>query len=143
MVRLYEYESKRLLDSVRIQTPHGGVASTPEEAKSIAEDIGRPVVVKAQVWTTGRAKAGGIKFAQNPAEAEETARSLLGSEIRGLKVEKVLVEEKLDIDKEYYAGIIVDASRDVRAPVIIFSTEGGVDIEAVAESHPELSLIHI
>ncbi|MEM1524689.1 MAG: ATP-grasp domain-containing protein, partial [Nitrososphaerales archaeon] len=127
----------QLLKSVGISIPEGGVASTPEEARAIAEKIGKPVAIKAQIWATGRFKAGGIKFANNPKEAEDAARELLGKEIKENLVEKVIVEEKLDIQKEFYTGVIVDTSREVRAPVLIFSTEGGVDIEEVAEKYPE------
>jgi succinyl-CoA synthetase beta subunit len=131
MARLFEYQGKQLLKQAKMPIPQGEVATTPEEARKIAEKIGKPVAIKAQVWAGGRGKAGGIQFAQNPAEAEQVAKALLGSQIKNLTVEKVLVEEKLDIDKEYYAGVIIDASREVRAPVIMFSTEGGMDIEAV------------
>ena len=131
MARLYEYQGKQLLKTAKVPIPQGEVATTPQEAKKIAEKIGKPVAIKAQIWAGGRGKAGGIKFAQTPTEAEKVAEDLLGSVIKNLKVEKVLVEEKLDIDKEYYAGIIIDASREVRAPVVMFSTEGGMDIESV------------
>jgi succinyl-CoA synthetase beta subunit len=131
MARLYEYQGKQLLKTAKVPVPQGEVATTPREAGKIAEKIGKPVAIKAQIWAGGRGKAGGIKFANNPSEAETVAKDLLGSVIKNLKVEKVLVEEKLDIDKEYYAGIIIDASREVRAPIIMFSTEGGMDIESV------------
>lgn len=137
MVRLYEYQGKQLLRKVAVLVPEGEEASTPEEAVKIAERIAKPVVIKAQIWATGRLKAGGIRFAENPEEAGRVARDLLGSEIRGNRIQKVLVEEKLQIEKEYYAGVIVDPSREVRAPVVIFSSEGGVDIEDVAEKSPE------
>jgi succinyl-CoA synthetase beta subunit len=131
MARLYEYQGKQLLKAAKVPIPQGEVATTPAEAKKIAERIGKPVAIKAQIWAGGRGKAGGIKFAEHPLDAEIAANELLGSVIKNLKVEKVLVEEKLDIDKEYYAGIIIDASRGVRAPVVMFSTEGGMDIESV------------
>ena len=131
MARLYEYQGKQLLKAAKVPIPQGEVATTPQEVAKIAEKIGKPVAIKAQIWAGGRGKAGGIKFANNPSEAEAVAKDLLGSVIKNLQVEKVLVEEKLDIDKEYYAGIIIDASREVRAPVVMFSTEGGVDIESV------------
>jgi succinyl-CoA synthetase beta subunit len=131
MARLYEYQGKQLLKAAKVPIPQGDVATTPAEAKKIAEKVGKPVAIKAQIWAGGRGKAGGIKFAEHPLDAEIAANELLGSVIKNLKVEKVLVEEKLDIDKEYYAGIIIDASREVRAPVVMFSTEGGVDIESV------------
>jgi succinyl-CoA synthetase beta subunit len=131
MARLYEYQGKQLLKAAKVPIPQGEVATTPQEARKIAEKIGKPIAIKSQIWAGGRGKAGGIKFAQNPSEAEKLASELLGFEIKNLKVEKVLVEEKLDIDKEYYVGVIIDASREVRAPVVMFSTEGGMDIEAV------------
>ncbi|NIS62461.1 MAG: succinyl-CoA synthetase subunit beta [Proteobacteria bacterium] len=131
MARLFEYQGKELLSRAKVPIPQGEVATTPQEAGKIAEKVGKPVAIKSQIWAGGRGKAGGIQFAQNPEEAEKVARQLLGSEIKGLTVERVLVEEKLDIDREFYAGVIIDASREVRAPVVIFSTEGGVDIEEV------------
>jgi len=131
MARLYEYQGKQLLKAFNVPIPHGEVATTPQEVAKIAEKIGKPVAIKAQIWAGGRGKAGGIKFANNPSDAEAVAKDLLRSVIKNLTVEKVLVEEKLDIDREYYAGIIIDASREVRAPVVMFSTEGGVDIECV------------
>ena len=131
MARLYEYQGKQLLKEAKVPVPQGEVATTPQEAKQIAEKIGKPVAVKAQIWVGGRGKAGGIKFAQSPAEAEKAAKDLFGSEIKNLTVEKVLVEEKLNIDKEYYVGVIIDASMGVRSPIIMFSTEGGMDIETV------------
>jgi succinyl-CoA synthetase beta subunit len=137
MVRLYEYQGKQLLRDVKIPVPAGKVATTPEEVRSIAEEIKKPVAVKAQIWATGRFKAGGIKFANNPDEAEKVARELIGAEIKGIKVERVLVEEKLDIQSEFYTGVIVDTSREVSGPVIMFSTAGGVDIEQAARETPE------
>jgi len=137
MVRLYEYQGKQLLREEGIPIPEGNVASTPKEAREIAQKIGKPVAIKAQIWATGRFKAGGIKFAETPNEAERIANKLLGSEIKGFRVKKVLVEEKLDIDKEFYAGVIVNDSYKVKGPVMIFSIEGGVDIEEVAAKFPE------
>ena len=133
MARLYEYQGKQLLKTAKVPIPQGEVATTPQEAGKIAEKIGKPVAIKVQIWAGGRGKAGGIKFAQTPQEAEKVAKELLGSQIKNLTVERVLVEEKLDIDKEYYVGVIIDASREVRAPIIMFSTEGGMDIESVPE----------
>jgi succinyl-CoA synthetase beta subunit len=128
---LYEYQGKQILKEAKVAIPRGEVASTPEEAAKIAEKVGKPVAIKAQIWAGGRGKAGGIKFAESPAEAQTVAASLLGAEVKGLKVEKVLVEEKLAIDKEYYVGVIIDPSMNARCPVIMFSTEGGVEIESV------------
>ena len=137
MPKLYEYQGKRLLRSFNIPVPQGDVASTPAEAGRIAAKLAKTVVIKAQVGATGRFKAGGIKFADNASEAEKMASELLGKEIQGLRVEKVLVEEKLAIEKEFYAGIIVNDSWKVKGPVLMFSTQGGVDIEEVAAKSPE------
>lgn len=131
MARLFEYQGKELLKKARVPIPRGEVAATPQEAAKAAEKIGKPVVIKAQIWAGGRGKAGGIKFAENPAEAQTVAQNLLGAEIKKLTVEKVLVEEKLNIGNEYYVGVIIDPSMGVRSPVVMFSTEGGMDIEAV------------
>ena len=131
MARLFEYQGKELLKKAKVPIPRGGVAATPQEAAKIAEKIGKPVVVKAQIWAGGRGKAGGIKFAENPMETQTVASNLLGAEIKKLTVEKVLVEEKLNIGNEYYVGVIIDPSMGVRSPVVMFSTEGGMDIETV------------
>lgn len=137
MARLFEYQGKQLIRENGVLTPKGEVASTSEEARKIAEELGCPVVAKVQVWAAGRMKSGGIKFADTPEEAEKAASILLDSEIKGTKITKVLVEEKLDIESEYYAGIIIDESYKIKAPVIIFSTRGGIDIEEVAKEYPE------
>jgi succinyl-CoA synthetase beta subunit len=137
MARLYEYQGKQILKEIGVPVPEGGVAFTPQEARQIAERIGKPVAVKAQVWATGRFKVGGIKFADDPDGAEKAAEELLGAKVKGFPVEKVLVEERLDVDQEYYVGVIVDDSYKVKGPVVVFSTEGGVDIEEVAEKSPE------
>jgi len=131
MARLFEYQGKELLKKAKVPIPRGEVAATPQEAAKIAEKIGKPVVVKAQIWAGGRGKAGGIKFAENPVEAQTVAGNLLGAEIKKLTVEKVLVEEKLNIANEYYVGVIIDPSMGARCPVVMFSTEGGMDIESV------------
>lgn len=136
MVRLFEHQGKDLLRAVGVPVPEGEVASTPQEAVEIARRIGKPVAIKAQVLTTGRFKAGGIKFAESLEEVERIAGEMLGREIKGLKVEKVLVEEKLEIDKEFFTSVTVSDSYKVKGPIILFSTEGGVDIEEVAERHP-------
>ena len=133
MARLHEHEGKALFKIAGMPIPEGDVAGTPEEAGKIAEKIGKPVVIKVQIWAGGRGKAGGVKFADTPQEAEKVAASLLGMTIKGLLVEKVLVEEKLAIEKEYYAGIIINAQADARCPVVMFSTEGGMDIESVPD----------
>lgn len=137
MARLYEYQGKEVLSKIGIPVPKGRSAASPSEAKKIAEEIGKPCVVKAQVWATGRFKAGGIKFAKSPVEAEEAAKALIGAEIKGLKVEKVLIEEQLDVEREFYVGVIVSNSYKIKGPVLIFSSEGGSSIEEVSARNPE------
>jgi succinyl-CoA synthetase beta subunit len=133
--RLYEFQGKKLLDEAGIRVPDGEVVSTPEEARDVAELLGRPVVLKIQVWVTGRAGLGGIEFADSPQEAEEKARKLLGKKIKNFEVEKVLVEEKLNIRSEYFAGLVIDDAQ--KCPVMIFSSVGGTGIEEIALEHPE------
>ena len=137
MVRLLEHQGKSLLKSCNVPVPKGEVASTSLEAKQIAEKLGKPVAIKAQVTATGRFKAGGVGFANTPDEAGKVAERILSSSIKGSVVKEVLVEEKLDVEKEFYAGVIIDDSYKVKAPVVIFSTRGGTDIEQVASEHPE------
>ncbi|MDP3879533.1 MAG: acetate--CoA ligase family protein [Dehalococcoidales bacterium] len=137
MPKLLEYQGKRLLRECGIAVPEGEIASTPGEARRIAERLSRPVAVKSQIETTGRFKAGGIRFAETPAEAESAAAELLGKEIKGFRVEKVLVEEKLAVELEFYVSIAVNDSYKVKGPVLMLSTEGGVDIEEVASKSPE------
>jgi succinyl-CoA synthetase beta subunit len=136
MVRLLEYQGKSLLRAVGLSTPAGEIATTPQGARVAAERLGMPVVVKAQVTVTGRFKAGGIAFAGTPEQAESAAGQILGSSIKGLTVEKVLVEEQLDVEREFYAGVIVDDSYKSKSPIIMFSPRGGVDIEQVAAENP-------
>jgi succinyl-CoA synthetase beta subunit len=133
MARLLEFQGKGFLKDAGIATPTGEVATTAKEAREIAAKIGKPVAVKAQVWVGGRGKAGAIKLADTPEEAEKVASAILGMEVKGFPVRKVLVEEKLDIDKEYYVGVISDSSWESKAPVVMFSPEGGMDIEQVPE----------
>jgi succinyl-CoA synthetase beta subunit len=135
MAKLHEYQGRALLEKAGIAVPRGDVAATPEEARAIAEVIGGPVVVKAQVWVTGRAALGGIRFAETPDEAAEAARALLGMEIGAFRVERVLVVERLAIAREFYAGVIIDDQ--ARAPVMIFSSLGGSGVEAIAREHPQ------
>ena len=137
MARLYEYQGKEVLATTGISVPQGKSADSAKEARQIAEGIGKPIVIKAQIWATGRFKAGGIKFASSPAEAEEAAKALIGAEIKGLKVERVLIEEQLEVEKEFYAGVIVSNSYKIKGPVLIFSSEGGSSIEEVGERNPE------
>jgi len=130
-MKLYEYMAKEYFRKVGIVTPEGRVAASPEEAAAIAREIGRPVAIKSQVLTGGRGKAGGIKFAASPEEARQVAQELLHSQIRGLPVKQVLVEEKLSIDRELYLGFTVDGA--ARKPLLIASSQGGVNIEEVPE----------
>ena len=133
MARLYEYQGKEIFKNSGITIPEGEAVTTPEDAKKAAERIGKPVVIKAQVWAGGRGKSGAVRFADTPDEAAKVAGEILGMEVKGLEVKQVLVEEKLDIAQEFYAGVIINSAREVRAPVVMFSTEGGVDIESVPE----------
>ncbi len=132
---LYEYQGKELLRHYGLETLPGVVAGTPEEARRAAETLGGTVAIKAQVLTGGRGKAGGIKVVSSPGEAEEAAGRILGMDIRGHTVRRVYVEGGAEIDREFYLSITVD--RSVKQPLILFSTEGGVDIEEVAETKPE------
>ncbi len=135
MARLYEYQSKKLLKEGGIRIPEGDVASTPSEAREIAERVGKPVVLKIQVWMTERAGLGGIKFAESPQEAETMASELLGMKLKNFVIDKVLVEEKLDIKSEYFGGLVIDDSQ--KCPLLIFSLVGGTGIEEIAREHPE------
>ena len=135
MARLFEYQSKQLLQKGGIRIPEGGVARTPGEARAIALELGRPVVLKIQVWITGRAGLGGIRFADTPEEAEAQARELLGTRVKNFVVDAVLVEEKLAIADEYFAGLVIDDA--AKAPLLVFSSVGGTGIEEIAKAHPE------
>jgi succinyl-CoA synthetase beta subunit len=136
MVKLHEYQSKRIFARYGVPIPRGDVASTPDDVYEIAARLGRRVVVKAQVLVGGRGKAGGIKLAQNAAEAEAKASQILGMDIKGLKVRKVLIDEAaMDIIREIYLGIVID--RAARCPVMMASAEGGMEIEEVARAMPE------
>ncbi len=132
---IHEYQGKELLKEMGVPIPGGQVAHTPEEAGKITADLGKRVAVKAQVHIGGRGKAGGIKLADNAEEAVQKAEQIIGMDIKGLTVKKVLVEEAIDIETELYLGITLDRSRGTH--VIMFSTEGGVDIEEVAATKPE------
>jgi succinyl-CoA synthetase beta subunit len=131
---LYEYQGKELLRKHGVETLEGIVARTPEEARQAAETFGGTVAVKAQVLTGGRGKAGGIKVVHSPEEAESAAEQILGMDIRGHVVRQLLVEAGADIESEMYLSVTVD--RAAKKPLILFSTEGGVDIEEVAERNP-------
>ncbi len=134
-MKIHEYQAKEILARFGVPIQPGRVAYTPEEAEAIARELGGPVVIKAQVYVGGRGKAGGIQFGDTPEQARTAAAKVLGMDIKGLTVEKVLVVSKLDIKEEYYLGIILD--RKSQAPVVMVSKEGGIDIEEVAASTPE------
>jgi len=134
-VKIHEYQAKDILARYGIPVQPGRVARTPEEAEAIARELGGPTVIKAQVYVGGRGKAGGIQFGDTPEQARAAAAKVLGMEIKGLKVEKVLVVSRLEIKEEYYLGIILD--RKTQAPVVMVSTAGGIDIEEVAATTPE------
>ncbi|MCC6927419.1 MAG: ADP-forming succinate--CoA ligase subunit beta [Gemmatimonadaceae bacterium] len=134
-MNIHEYQAKEILRGIGTPIPPGEIATTPDEAEAIARRIGKMVVVKAQVHAGGRGKAGGVKLAKTPEEAREKAQAILGMQIKGLTVEKVLVTEASDIATEAYVGIILD--RASKKPVFMVSPAGGIDIEEVAASTPE------
>ncbi len=134
-MKLHEYQSKRLFARYGVPIPKGDVATTPEQARQIAARLGGRAVVKAQVLVGGRGKAGGIRLADDPDEAEQHARQILGVEIKGLPVRKVLLDEAADIETEIYLGIVIDRAQ--RRAVMMASAEGGVEIEEVARVTPE------
>ena len=134
-MNLHEYQGKELFARFGMPVLPGQVAGTPEEARDIAASLGGTVVIKAQVQAGGRGKAGGVKLAHNPDEAFDKARDILALTIKGLPVRKVLVTQAADIAKEYYCAIVMD--REKKAPLIMLSSEGGVDIEEVAHTSPE------
>lgn len=135
IMKLHEYQSKEIFRDYHIPIPRGHLASTPEEAKLIAEEINGPVVLKAQVLVGGRGKAGGIRLVNSPEEAKEEASDLLGRTIKDFPVRRLLVEEAVSIQQEIYLGMTVD--RFNGETLIIASAEGGVDIEEVAQTRPE------
>jgi succinyl-CoA synthetase beta subunit len=141
-VDLYEYQGKQLFARFGIPVSDGRLATTPEEARAAAEEIGGPVVVKAQVLTGGRGKAGGVKLAKDPAEAEARANDILGLDINGHIVRRIWIEQASDIAKEYYLSITFD--RGTKQPLFMLTTEGGVEIEQVAEENPDaLARLHV
>ncbi|MFH1833434.1 MAG: ATP-grasp domain-containing protein [bacterium] len=133
MAKLLEYEGKGWLREAGLAVPRGRAAGTAEEAAAVAAELACPVVVKAQVQAGGRGKSGGLAMADTSAEAAAAASRLLGSEFKGGLVRQVLVEEKLDIAQEFYAGYTVNTGREARCPMLMFSPDGGVDIESVPE----------
>jgi succinyl-CoA synthetase beta subunit len=134
-MKLHEYQSKRLFARHGVPIPEGDVAGSPEEARQIASRLGGKVVVKAQVLVGGRGKAGGIRVAGEANEAGRLAGQILGMKIKGLPVEKVLIDRAADIQQEIYLGIVLD--RAARRPVMMASSEGGVEIEEVARVAPD------
>ena len=134
-MKLHEYQAKQVFADAGIPTPGSALATTADEVVEVAEDLGYPVAVKAQVHVGGRGKAGGIKIATNEDEAREAAESILGMDLKGYTVDQVLVEQGVDFVDEYYVGVTMD--RGEGKPVAMVSTKGGVDIEAVAEEDPD------
>src|SRR5579862_5285978 len=135
-MRFYEFESKQLFGKHGIPLPKGSrIAHAPEEAQAVAEEIGGPVVLKSQVLTGGRMKAGGVLFADRPAEAATAAKKILTLTINGHTPRGVLVEGRAPVAQEYYLGVTWDGF--ARKPVMICSDMGGIDIEEVAERHPQ------
>jgi len=135
IVKIQEHYARDIFKKYGLPVPDFGLATNPDEARALAKELGTPVVVKAQVLVGGRGKAGGVKLADDIDEARDKAGAILGMDIKGLKVEKVLVAKSVDIDKEYYIGIVLD--RDRKQHVVIASPAGGVDIEQVAEETPD------
>jgi succinyl-CoA synthetase beta subunit len=146
-MKIHEYQAKEIFKEFGIPVPRGGVVETPEEARKIAHQIGGGnIVLKAQIHAGGRGKAGGIKFVSSPEEAEAAAEEMIGMRLvtpqtgpEGKEVRKVLVEEGVEIEKEFYLGIAVDRSR--ACPVLMASDQGGVEIEKVAAETPERVLM--
>ena len=134
-MRFYEHESRRLVELAGLPVTRYGFCRTPEEARQAAEEIGGPTVVKSQVLTGGRMKAGGVRFADTPDEAAEHAAAILELEINGQMPVGVLVDPKAEVAQEYYAGVVWDGT--AKRPLMLFSDMGGIDIEEVAASHPD------
>jgi succinyl-CoA synthetase beta subunit len=141
-VDLYEYQGKELFRQFGIPVSDGRLATTPAEARAAAEEIGGQVVVKAQVMTGGRGKAGGVKLADGPDDAEQKAEDIIGLDINGHVVRKLWIESASDIAKEYYLSVTFD--RGAKKPLFMLTTEGGVEIEEVAAKSPDaLSRLHV
>src|SRR5919112_937618 len=134
-MRFYEYEAREVVKRTGIPVTDYGFTTDAAEARAIAERIGGPVVIKSQVLSGGRMKAGGVQFADTPEEAECHARDVLALEINGHMPRGVLVDPKASVKQEYYAGVVWDGIR--KRPVMLFSDMGGIDIEQVAEEHPD------
>jgi len=134
-VKIHEVDARGIFTQYGLPVPPSKLVMKPEEAEAAANEVGCPVVVKAQVLVGGRGKAGGVKLASSPEEAREKAEAILGMDIKGLTVEKVLIARAVDIEHEFYAGIVVD--RRSRKPLMMVSPAGGIDIEEVARTTPE------
>ena len=134
-MKLHEYQARDILAKYKIPVTGGGVATTPAEARALAEQSGGRVVVKAQVFVGGRGKAGGVKLADTPEQAEQVASQILGMDIKGLTVEKVLVADAITYEKEIYLGVIMDRAN--KQIIVMASSEGGVEIEEVAKTNPD------
>ncbi len=145
-MKIHEYQAKEIFRKFGVPTPRGEMVTTPDQARAVAERLGtKVVVVKAQIHAGGRGKAGGVKLAKSPAEAADLAKAMMGMKLvtpqtgpAGRIVQRLLIEEGLDIKRELYLSILVD--RAVAAPVIMASTAGGMEIEEVAHKNPELIL---
>jgi len=143
-MKIHEYQAKNLLRAYNVPVPEGDVAETPEQAKKVAETLGRTCIVKAQIHAGGRGKGGGVKVAKTPDEAYKNAKAIMGMQLvthqtgpEGIKVQKVLVEETSNISKELYLGMVVDRARDKECVVFMASEAGGMEIEVVAKDTPE------
>jgi len=135
MARLFEHQGKEILKSVGFKIPDGRICTSADEVETAAKELGGAVVVKAQVWVTGRKSKGLIKFCKTPEAAREAASELLGQIVKNFPIEKVLVEQMLEIDRELFAAVIIDDTE--QSPLIIFSSLGGSGIEEIARKHPE------
>jgi succinyl-CoA synthetase beta subunit len=141
-VDLYEYQGKELFKRVGIPVSEGRRADSPQEARAAAQELGGQVVVKAQVLTGGRGKAGGVKLAEGPDDAEQKAKDILGLDINGHVVRRLWIEQASDIEREYYLSIALD--RGAKKPLFMFTTQGGVEIEQVVEESPDaLVRLHV
>ena len=143
-MKIHEYQAKSLLRAYNVPVPNGDVADTPEKAREIAKSLNKVSIVKAQIHAGGRGKGGGVKIAKTPDEAYNNAKAILGMQLithqtgpEGIKVQKVLVEETSNINKELYLGMVVDRARDKECVVFMASEAGGMDIEEVAKNTPE------
>src|SRR4051812_39999003 len=134
-MRFYEYEARKIVELAGIPVTRYGFCTSAEEARKAAEEIGGPVVIKSQVLTGGRMKAGGVKFADTPDEAARHAEEILELEINGQMPRGVLVDPKAEVKQEYYASVVWDGT--AKRPLMLFSDMGGIDIEEVAEAHPD------